>query len=52
MHNIAGMGPFSSDVSIHNYAKNIWDIKPCAADPQELTRVRAEYSEHDKCRIL
>jgi starch phosphorylase len=52
LHNIAGMGSFSSDASVHNYAKLIWDIKPCPIDPKELTRVRAEYSEHDKCRIL
>lgn len=52
IHNIAGMGRFSSDESVHNYARLIWDLKPCPPDPQELTRVRAEYSEHDKCRIL
>ncbi len=52
IHNIAGMSKFSSDESIHNYAKLEWDLRPCPADPQELSRVRSEYSEHDKCRIL
>ncbi len=52
LHNIAAMGRFSTDESIHNYAKNIWDIKSCPVDPGELSRVRADYSEHDKCRIL
>jgi starch phosphorylase len=52
IHNIAGMGRFSSDESIHNYAKLVWDLKQCPADPAELARVRSEYSEHDKCRIL
>lgn len=52
IHNMAGMGRFSSDESIHNYAKLIWDIRPCPVDKQELARVRDEYSEHDKCRIL
>lgn len=52
IHNIAGMGTFSSDESIHNYAKLVWELKPCPPEPQELSRVRAEYSEHDKCRIL
>jgi glycogen phosphorylase len=52
LHNIAAMGKFSSDESIHNYAKNIWDIVPCRVDKEELEKVRAEYSEHDKCRIL
>jgi starch phosphorylase len=52
IHNIASMGVFSTDESIHNYAKLIWDIKPCPCDGDELAIVRAEYSEHDKCRIL
>jgi len=52
LHNIASMGAFSTDQSIHNYAKNVWDIKPCPCDKEELEKVRAEYSEHDKCRIL
>ncbi|MEN9344208.1 MAG: glycogen phosphorylase [Chlamydiota bacterium] len=52
IQNIAAMGSFSSDESIHNYAKQIWDLKICPCDPQEIARVRAEYSEHDKCRIL
>ncbi len=52
MRNIAGMGTFSSDESVHNYSRLVWGIKPCPPDPQELARVRADYSEHDKCRIL
>lgn len=52
LNNIAAMGNFSSDQSAHNYAKLIWDIKPCPVDKDELLRVRSEYSEHDKCRIL
>jgi starch phosphorylase len=52
IHNIAGMGQFSTDVSIHNYARLIWDLKQCPVNPQELARVRAEYSEHDKCRLF
>lgn len=50
LHNIT-MGKFSTDRSIHEYAKNIWGIKPCEPDPEILERVRHEYSEHDKCRI-
>ncbi|MCB1114374.1 MAG: glycogen/starch/alpha-glucan phosphorylase [Chlamydiia bacterium] len=49
--NIAGMGPFSSDVSIKNYAEKIWDIKPCPVDPAIEERVRYEYSLADQCRI-
>ncbi len=52
LHNIASMGKFSIDTSTHNYAKLIWGLTPCPCDPEELARVRAEYSEHDKCRIL
>jgi starch phosphorylase len=51
-HNIASMGKFSTDESIHNYAKLVWDISPCRVDKEELEKVRAEYSEHDKCRIF
>lgn len=52
IHNIAGMGLFSTDESIHNYAHKVWDLSPCAVDPAYLAEVRALYSEHDKCRIL
>ena len=52
IHNIASMGKFSTDESINNYAKLVWDIQPCPCDREELEKVRADYSEHDKCRIL
>ncbi len=51
IHNIAGMGKFSTDVSIQNYCKNVWGITPCPIDTEILDRIRYEYSEHDKCRI-
>ena len=51
LHNIAGMGRFSADVSIENYAKKIWDLDKCPPNPTELDQVRKEYSEHDRCRI-
>lgn len=52
LQNIAGMGSFSTDEAVHKYAKLVWDIKPCPVEIPELDHVRAEYSEHDKCRIL
>lgn len=52
IHNMAGMGHFSIDNSVHNYAKICWNIEKCPVDTKELSRVREEYSEHDKCRIL
>ncbi len=44
IHNIAGMGRFSSDESIKNYAKLIWDIEPCPIDPEVLARIRREFA--------
>lgn len=52
MHNIAGMGVFTTDQSIHNYAGNVWHLKDCPLHKGTLDKVRAEYSEYDKCRIL
>ncbi len=52
LHNMAGMGKFSSDEAVHTYAKTIWNIEPRSVEKKERARVRDEYSEHDKCRIL
>lgn len=52
IHNIAGMGNFSADVSIRHYCEKIWGITPCPSDPEILERVRHEYSIVDKCRIF
>lgn len=51
IHNIAGMGKFSTDYSIKNYCEKIWGIMPCPEDEEILERVRHEYSIIDKCRI-
>lgn len=52
LQNMAAMGKFSADEAIHNYAKSIWDIQKCPVNPAELAKVRDEYSEHDRCRII
>ncbi|HSX03976.1 MAG TPA: glycogen/starch/alpha-glucan family phosphorylase [Rhabdochlamydiaceae bacterium] len=52
IQNIAHMGIFSSDESIHNYANLVWNIAPCPVDKEELEKVKAQYNEYDKCRIL
>ncbi|MEI8365098.1 MAG: glycogen/starch/alpha-glucan phosphorylase [Parachlamydiaceae bacterium] len=52
LHNIAGMGSFSADVSIQNYCEKIWKITPCLSDNEILERIRHEYSIVDKCRIF
>jgi starch phosphorylase len=52
IHNMAGMSQFSTDISIKNYADKIWNISPCEIDLGELSRIRKEFSELDKCRIF
>lgn len=49
IQNIAGMGKFSSDFSIHNYAEEIWGIKPCPIDQELLDRVRYDYAINNRC---
>lgn len=51
MHNIAGMGMFSTDTSITNYSKLIWDLSPCPIDEEILERIRYDYSLIDVCRV-
>lgn len=48
LHNIAGMGKFSSDYSIHQYAKE-WGITPCPIDQDLLDAVRYDYSVNNRC---
>lgn len=48
IHNIAGMGKFSTDNSIHNYAKLIWGIEPCPLDEEILERVQYNYDEFSR----
>jgi starch phosphorylase len=49
LNNIARMGKFSTDFSIHNYASLIWGIEPCPLDQELLDRVRYDYSVHNRC---
>jgi len=51
LHNIAGMGDFSTDISIRNYSDLIWQLELCPPDPELLERIRHSYSMYDKCRI-
>ncbi len=48
IHNIAGMGPFSSDNSIKTYADHIWGLEPCPPDDEILSRIRHEYTLNDR----
>lgn len=45
LHNIAGMGPFSVDRTIHEYAQKIWNITPCSVDKDSYDRIHKEYLE-------
>lgn len=51
IHNIAGMGLFSTDEAIRNYADKIWGIAPCPPDSEILEKVQQEYAESDRCKI-
>lgn len=51
IHNIAGMGNFTSDFAIKNYCDKVWNIKPCPVDEEILARVKHEYQLVDQCRI-
>lgn len=51
IHNIAGMGMFSIDRSVKQYADLIWNVTPCPADEEILARTRHEYELLDQCRI-
>lgn len=51
LHNIAGMGQFSTDISIKHYSDFIWQLETCPPDPELLERIRHAYSMYDKCRI-
>lgn len=52
LHNIAGMGRFSSDESIFNYAEKIWEISPCPIDPDIYKKVEEEFLEIGAQRIF
>lgn len=45
LHNIAGMGDFSTDSAIRNYAAGIWGLNPCPVDSKILEEVRKIYIE-------
>lgn len=46
IHNLAGMGRFSVDRSIHEYASKIWEITPCPQEKGLIDKIREEYAEH------
>lgn len=46
LRNAGGMGKFSTDRSIQDYANLVWGIEPCLLNPEILDRVRYDYTEH------
>ena len=42
LNNIAGMGEFSSDCVINNYAEEIWDVQKCPVNHEILKNVKME----------
>lgn len=51
LHNIAGMGKFSADRSVKEYAEKIWGLTPCPINFDIYEVIEREFSEHDRCRI-
>ncbi len=45
LHNIAGMGKFSTDRSINEYCTNIWDIKPVPISQEYFDKVITAYKQ-------
>ena len=43
IQNMAGMGSFSSDLAVHRYADQIWNIQPLPVDPHIVEEVRTIY---------
>lgn len=52
IHNIAGMGNFTTDRSIQEYCRLIWDLQPCDLDPALLDQVRRAYIESTPSSLL
>jgi starch phosphorylase len=53
LHNIAGMAYFSTDRSIHDYAKNIWKLEETPVDPEVLHQMEFTYmaAEQSICQL-
>ena len=48
IHNIAGMGKFSSDRAIREYSEKIWGLQPCPTDDEILARAEHEYRQYER----
>ena len=52
IHNIAGMGFFSSDRAVDEYANHIWGLKQLPVDDSILKKVQENFMEHDQYQLL
>ncbi|MBS0654183.1 MAG: glycogen/starch/alpha-glucan family phosphorylase [Verrucomicrobia bacterium] len=52
IHNIAGMGNFSTDRSIQEYCDNIWSLQACDIDPEIFDTVYRAYIESTPSSLL
>lgn len=49
LHNIAGMGKFSSDYAAKKYVDLVWGIEACPLDQDFLERARYDHASHNRC---
>jgi starch phosphorylase len=52
IHNIAGMGKFSTDRSIQEYCDTIWSLKPCPIAPEIFEHVYRAYIESTPSSLI
>lgn len=45
LHNIAGMGKFSSDRAIREYCSKIWDVTPAPINQEYFSKIQNSYRE-------
>jgi starch phosphorylase len=48
IHNIAGMGKFSSDRAIKEYAANIWNVEPLPINPEYYNKIQDAYRKSEE----
>jgi glycogen phosphorylase len=48
LHNIAGMGKFSSDRAIKEYSDKCWGLQPCPTDDEILARAKHDYKQYER----
>jgi starch phosphorylase len=52
LRNLLGMGSFSTDNAVENYAREIWGIEKCPIKPDILEQVKTEYTQQGRYRTI